>query len=194
MFKAALNWACQKYERGQPLLQRHVLEKFRIPAEKDPKRPVIDELTIKALLSVAQDVHPFLQTMIVLAWRTGRRLSSILSLRWEDVDFENGTIRWRAEHDKIRQTWVVPMHREVRAELIQLRKRYPGIGPSLLSSLTRSAGGITVGQSPGTWPRGGSRRRSVAAAWRSPQEASGTRSDASGRPSGRIYPSRTSRR
>jgi integrase len=132
MFKAALNWACQKYERGQPLLQRHVLEKFRIPAEKDPKRPVIDELTIKALLSVAQDVHPFLQTMIVLAWRTGRRLSSILSLRWEDVDFENGTIRWRAEHDKIRQTWVVPMHREVRAELIQLRKRYPGIGPSLL--------------------------------------------------------------
>lgn len=132
MFKAALNWACQKYEGGRPLLQGHVLEKFRIPTEKDPKRPVIDESSIRALLATAQDVHPFLRTMIVLAWRTGRRLSSILHLKWEDVDFEKGTICWRAEHDKIRQTWVVPMHKEVRAELMQFRKKHPGIGSSLL--------------------------------------------------------------
>ena len=38
MFKAALNWACQKYEGGHPLLTRHALEKVRIPTEKDPKR------------------------------------------------------------------------------------------------------------------------------------------------------------
>lgn len=132
MFKAPLNWACQKYEGGRPLLSRHVLEKFRIPTEKDPKRPVLDEPTIRALLSVAKEVHPFLRPLIILAWRTGRRLSSILNLRWEDVDFEKGTIRWQAEHDKIRQTWVVPMQREARAELMQFRKRHPGIGPSLL--------------------------------------------------------------
>jgi hypothetical protein len=40
MFKAALNWACQKYEGGHPLLTRHALEKVRIPTEKDPKRPL----------------------------------------------------------------------------------------------------------------------------------------------------------
>jgi integrase len=109
-----------------------VLEKFRIPSEKDPKRPVLDEPTIRALLSVAQDIHPFLRSLIILAGRTGRRLSSILNLLWEDVDFEKGTIRWRAEHDKIGQTWVVPMQREVRAELLQFRKEHPGIGSSLL--------------------------------------------------------------
>lgn len=61
IFKAALNWACQQYEGGRPLLNGHVLEKLRIPTEKDPKRPVIDEVTIKALLSVAPEVHPFLR-------------------------------------------------------------------------------------------------------------------------------------
>src|SRR5438093_6866318 len=108
MFKAALNWACQKYEGGHPLLTRHALEKVRIPTEKDPKRPFLDAESIRSLLAVAQTVHPLLRPMILLAWRTGRRVSAILALRWDDVDFEKGTIRWRAEHDTVRQTWVVP--------------------------------------------------------------------------------------
>jgi hypothetical protein len=29
-----------------------------------------------------------------------QRLSAILNLRWDDVDFAKGMIRWRAEHDK----------------------------------------------------------------------------------------------
>lgn len=132
MFKAALNWACQQYDGGQPLLDRHVLEKFRLPTEKNPKRPVVEEATIEALLASAPDVHPFLRPMLVLAWRTGRRLSSILNLTWDDVNFENGTIRWRAEHDKMRQEWVVPMHRVVHLELLQFRKSHPGIGSSSL--------------------------------------------------------------
>jgi len=37
----------------------------------------------------------------------------VLNLRWDDFDFENQTIRWRAEHDKKRKTWVVPMPKEV---------------------------------------------------------------------------------
>jgi len=132
MFKAALNWACQKYEGSQPLLTRHAMEKYKIPTEKDPKRPVVEEGTIRALLAVAPSVHPVLRLLILLAWRTGRRLSSILALRWDDVDFENDTIRWRAEHDKIRQTWVVPMHREVVEELRRYRAEHGGIGPVLL--------------------------------------------------------------
>src|SRR5258708_6972578 len=129
MFKAALNWACQKYEGDQPLLTRHAMEKYKIPTEKDPKRPVVEEATIRALFVVAPSVHPFLRLLILLAWRTGRRLSSILALRWDDVDFESGKICWRAEHDKIRQTWVVPMHREVVEELRRFRVGHGGIGP-----------------------------------------------------------------
>jgi integrase len=39
---------------------------------------------------------------------------------------------WRAEHDKIRQTWVVPIHREVVEELRRFRAEHGGIGPVLL--------------------------------------------------------------
>src|SRR2546422_2824578 len=132
MFKAALNWACQKYEGGHPLLTRHALEKVRIPTEKDPKRPTLDVGSIRSLLAVAPTVHPLLRAMILLAWRTGRRVSAILALRWDDVDFEKGTIRWRAEHDKIRQTWVVPARRDLLKELRRFRAERPGIGSVLL--------------------------------------------------------------
>ena len=113
-------------------LTRHALEKYKIPTEKDPKRPLLDAESIAALLQVAPSVHPFLRPLILLAWRTGRRLSSILALRWDDVDFERGKIRWRAEHDKIRQTWVVPMRRDVLEELRRFRMEHPGIGSVLL--------------------------------------------------------------
>lgn len=132
MFKAALNWACQKYEGGHPLLTRHALEKVRIPTEKDPKRPVLEVESIRVLLGVARTVHPLLRPMILLAWRTGRRLSAILALRWDDVDFRHGTIRWRAEYDKIRQTWVVPARRDLLKELRRFRTERPGIGSVLL--------------------------------------------------------------
>jgi integrase len=39
---------------------------------------------------------------LVLAEGTGRRLSAIRHLRWDDIDLEHGTIRWRAEADKKR--------------------------------------------------------------------------------------------
>src|SRR4029077_14432179 len=64
MFKAALNWACQKYEGGHPLLTRHALENVRMPTEKDPKRPVLDVGSIRDLLSVAPSVHPFMRSLI----------------------------------------------------------------------------------------------------------------------------------
>jgi integrase len=79
---------------------RSVLEKFRIPTEKNPKCPLFDEDTIRALLAIALAVHPFLRPLIIVAWRAGRRLSSILALRWDDINFEQGTIRWRGEQTR----------------------------------------------------------------------------------------------
>ena len=40
---------------------------------------------------------------------TGRRISAWCNLRWDDVDFQNGTIRWRAETDKTGFEQIVPM-------------------------------------------------------------------------------------
>jgi integrase len=52
-----------------------------------------------------------------------RRLESIRHLRREDVDFERGTIRWRAEHNKKGREWVVPVPKAVIEELRQFRRR-----------------------------------------------------------------------
>lgn len=139
MLKGALNWARGVYELGQPLLAHHPLESYRIPSERDPKRPVVSHGATEALLAVADAVHPMLRTLILLACGTGRRLSAILNLRWEDVDFEAGTIRWHAEHDKLRTTWVVPASQRVLAALRRYRAAYPGLGAALLFPHPRQA-------------------------------------------------------
>lgn len=63
---------------------------MKFPREKDPKRTVLDEKTIDQLLIVAPEVHPYLPVLIALPRRTGRRLSAILNLRWDDVDLQRG--------------------------------------------------------------------------------------------------------
>ena len=62
--------------------------------------------------------------MVVVQY-TGRRLSSVLALRWNDVDFERETIAWRAEADKRRKTWLAPMPRTVTTVLRAYRDRRP---------------------------------------------------------------------
>jgi integrase len=134
ILKGALNWARGVYEGREPLLQHHPLASFRIPSERDPKRPVVNDTTTAALRAVADEVHPYLRTPIVVARTTGRQLSAVLGLRWEDIDFDEGTIRWRAEHDKLRKTWVVPAARATLEELGRFRARYPGLGQAPLFS------------------------------------------------------------
>lgn len=69
---------------------------------------------------------------MLLAGKTGRRLSAILNLRWDDIDLTTGVIKWRAEHDKLRRTWTVPIHHDLHQELVQFRKEQRTIGSSLL--------------------------------------------------------------
>jgi len=132
MLKGALNWACTQFEKGGPLLDRSPLDKVKVPREKDPRRPLLDVAAMDALERIAPEVHPFLRPLIVLARTTGRRLSAILGLRWEDVDFDAGKIRWRAELDKLGRTWVVPVSRRAQAELVRFRATQPGIGSALV--------------------------------------------------------------
>ena len=95
---------------------------FAIPDEVDPRRPVMREDTADALLTVAPGVHPVLPLLIVLVGSTGRRLSSVLGLRWTNIDFERCTIRWRAELDKSRKTWQSPLP-EVAATALRDRQQ-----------------------------------------------------------------------
>ena len=49
-----------------------------------------------SLKGVAPCVHSLLPLALIVAEGTGRRISAWRNLVWDDVDFEAGTIRWRA--------------------------------------------------------------------------------------------------
>lgn len=132
MLKGALTWARGTRVGGKPLLTSNPLQFYRIPSERDPRRPVVTEAATHALLDVSEHVSVALHTLIVLAAGTGRRIGSILHLRWDDIDFDAGTVRWRAEQDKLRTTWLIPASQEVLTELRRYRSVVPGVGGALL--------------------------------------------------------------
>jgi len=132
LLKSMMTWATMVYENGRPLLDRNPLIGFVVPKEPNPNRPVVDGETVEKLLEVADRVSPLLPLLIKLMDWTGRRLGSVLNLRWDDFDFENQKIRWRAEHDKKRKTWVVPMPKEVERALLEFRAKHGVIGSALV--------------------------------------------------------------
>jgi integrase len=93
---------------------------------------MIDADTVEKLMAVAGRVNPLMPLLITLMDSTGRRLSSVLGLRWDDFDFEKRTITWRAELDKKRRTWVVPMPRQAEVALLRFRAEHPAIGSALV--------------------------------------------------------------
>src|SRR2546430_14135380 len=80
------------------------------------------------LLAVADQIHPLLKLALIVAEGTGRRISAWRNLRWDDVDFQNDTIRWRAETDKKGFEQVVPMTEPVKEALAAVRRAHGSIG------------------------------------------------------------------
>jgi integrase len=112
--------------RSQPGL--NPLAGIRLPKEKNPERPVMSHDVYLKLLEVAPRVHPLLPLALIVAEGTGRRISAWRNLVWDDVDFEAGTIRWRAEHDKKGYEQVVVMSDSVREALAAQQKVQAAIG------------------------------------------------------------------
>jgi hypothetical protein len=99
---AVLNWAMTVTDdNGRPLLLRNPLKGLELPLEASPCRPRLRPGEYAAMLAVAIEVHPLFWLALVICHETGHRLSSVRQLKWSDVDFSDGTIRWRAEADKI---------------------------------------------------------------------------------------------
>ena len=126
---AALNWAVrERTTEGRRLLQENPLFGVKLPREKNPRRPVMGHDEYLTLLEVAERVHPLLRLALIVAEGTGRRISAWRNLRWDDVDFDAGTIRWRAEHDKKGYEQVVPMSVAVSDALTAARRAQQAIG------------------------------------------------------------------
>lgn len=135
LLHAMLSWATTvRLPNGARLLDANPLAGVRRMREQNPVRPVASwerfQRTRAAMQRLAADAGDDLERArwvkmelaLVLAEATGRRLGSIRQLRWEDVDFERRTIRWRAEFDKKGVEWIVPVTVALAEELTQFRR------------------------------------------------------------------------
>ena len=123
---AVLNWAAKsRDERGRLLLDRNPLRGLRTPTEKNPNRVVLAEEEYRALLEVSRKVDWRFHLALVLAHETGHRIGAIRQLRWADIDFEGGTIVWRAEHDKSGYEHITPVTAEALDALKEVRRWDP---------------------------------------------------------------------
>ncbi len=136
---AVLNWAAKsRDEGGRLLLDRNPLRELKTPSEKNPVRVVLAEEEYRALLEVSRRVDWRFQVALVLAHETGHRIGAIRQLRWSDIDFEGGTIVWRAEHDKSGYEHITPATAEALAALEEARMRSSGVGNVPLLPAPRS--------------------------------------------------------
>ena len=140
LLRSMLRWATRSLGTdGKPLLARDPLNGIRVARESNDLRPVTDYDRFKATRkSIAEWLtetdDPFVTASLrkvdlalCIAEATGRRIGSIAQLRWEDFDFGAKLITWRAEADKKRKEWVVPLPDSLRIELLQARKRVGSI-------------------------------------------------------------------
>lgn len=85
-----------------------------------------------------------LECALTLAEATGRRLGAIRQLRWDDVDLNRSTIRWRAETDKKGKEWVIPIPASLAEELKTFRlKMGGGFGGLIFPSAFNSTKPVT---------------------------------------------------
>jgi len=146
---AVLNWAQRWQDReGRYLLRENPVRGYPIPREKNPRRPVMTQDRYEHLLKVAHQVRmeimaagkirverSYLPELLVLANETGRRLSAILGLRYEDLRLEGsqnapyGAISWPADTDKQGRAWKdVPLTAAARRAIDGVLRDRPRIG------------------------------------------------------------------
>jgi integrase len=111
--RTCLNWAAKTglIERA-PHIER--------PSKPAPKERYLTRDEVKRLLSV--ECAPHIKLAIRLMLATAARVTAVLELTWDRVDFEKGQINLRAGDERRKGRAIVPMTNGVRAALLEARK------------------------------------------------------------------------
>jgi integrase len=128
LLQAVLNWAV-----GAGWIDRNPLKGFRHELEGSARRPIVTANQYEAMLAVADQFGPTFKLVLILAHETGHRIGAIQQLRWSDVDLVSGTVKWRAEVDKIRFEHVTPLTPAALEALHVARKARKSIGDGWLA-------------------------------------------------------------
>ena len=129
------------------LLDSNPLRGLKLPKEKNPTRIVLSDEEYDAMLQVSRRVDWRFHVALVLAHETGHRIGAIRHLSWSDVDFEDRTILWRAEHEKSGYEHRTPVTAEALAALEEAQRRNPGNGDAPVLPASRDASRC-AGRSP----------------------------------------------
>ncbi len=144
-----LNWATTwQTPEGRYLMRENPVRGFDVPVERNPRRPVATTDRYEALRAVSDQVimefrwggdahkqRSYLSELLDVAFGTGRRISAICALRYEDLRMDSkphGAIRWPAATDKQGRETTAPISPAVRAALDRILKDRPGIGGAFL--------------------------------------------------------------
>jgi integrase len=125
--------------KGKKGRKREDRGKMLLPENQNPKRPVATERRYQLTRAKADEVMmevtrpakngqkgvrvrtaSYLLELLDLANHTGRRISSILALRYDDLDLakgKNGWVSWRADQDKEGRKWSTPLNEGARAAI-----------------------------------------------------------------------------
>ncbi|MYE95273.1 MAG: site-specific integrase [Gemmatimonadetes bacterium] len=152
---AVFNWASRsRDERGRLLIESNPLRGLRTPMEKNPTRVVLTEEEYQALLGVSRKVDWRFRVALVLAHETGHRIGAVRKLRWDDIDLEGETIRWRSEHEKTGYEHTTPVTPEAVAALEEARRRNPATGNApVLPSPKDPSSSVAAWVARGWWDR-----------------------------------------
>ena len=146
-----LNWASKwRTPQGHYLMRENPVRGYDVPVEKNPRRPVASEdryqatraKTDQVTMAVqwhgkSKTVRSYLSEVLDIVSGTGRRLSSVLQLQYEDLQLQDGphgAIRWPADTDKTGRETIVPIGPDVRAAIDRVLRERPGIGKVYLFS------------------------------------------------------------
>ena len=146
------NWASKwRTAEGRYLMRENPVRGYEAPTERNLRRPVATQERFDALRAVSDDVgmeirwhskrgdaRSYLSELLDIAVGTGRRLSAICQLRYEDLDPERseshpyGAITWPADTDKTGRETTVPIAPAVRAAVDRILCERAGIGAAPL--------------------------------------------------------------
>lgn len=144
-----LNWSSKwRTDDDHYLMAENPARGYPMPAERNPRRPVVTEDRYQKVLAIAPQVMmvvgrgknrrstpSYLGALLPIANGSGRRISAILALRYQDLklsDGPHGSILWPADTDKMKTAWLIPISVEVRAAINAVLAERPGIGAAYL--------------------------------------------------------------
>jgi integrase len=127
VLRSAINYAFKHRIIIQPVA-------FDLPPESPARERWLTETEAQKLLDAATfdpDAALYLPLFILVALYTGRRAEAIMSLRWEKIDLNGGTINFEIDGRKRtkKRRGICPIVDELRPHLEEAKRRGTDIGP-----------------------------------------------------------------